>query len=212
MAPSHCIVEVMSCFLMGPSHCIVEVMSCCLMAPSHCIVEVMSCCLMAPSHCTHSWGNVLLPDGTKPLYSWGNVLLPNGTKPLHSWGNVLLHDGTKPLHSWGNVSLPDGTKPLLLSSTKPLPGAILTYHQCDIHLRAISQEIPEPSISKISLKMTSLKSHSNLPWASELMLYCLKPNIIICYICFKYRHFCCLTNIFYAVSILFAFVWSLCWM
>ena len=35
----------------------------------------------------------------------------------------------------------------------------------NIHLRAISQKIPQPSITKINLKITYLKFHSNLPEA-----------------------------------------------
>ena len=38
----------------------------------------------------------------------------------------------------------------------------------DIHIRAISQEMPEPSITKISLKIIYLKFYSNLPGANEL--------------------------------------------
>ena len=38
----------------------------------------------------------------------------------------------------------------------------------DIHMRAISQEMPQPSITKISLKITYLKFHSNFPGANEL--------------------------------------------
>ena len=40
----------------------------------------------------------------------------------------------------------------------------------DIHIRAISQEIPQLSITKICLKITYLEFYSNLPGASELML------------------------------------------
>ena len=39
----------------------------------------------------------------------------------------------------------------------------------DNYLRAISQEIPQPLITKISLKVTYLKFHSNLPGSNELM-------------------------------------------
>ena len=56
-------------------------------------------------------------------------------------------------------------------STKPLLGPMLTYpsvSSSDIHVRAISQEIPQPLISKISVKITYLKFHLNLPVASEL--------------------------------------------
>ena len=40
----------------------------------------------------------------------------------------------------------------------------------DIHIRAISQEMAQPSITKIRLKITYLKLYSNLPGASELRL------------------------------------------
>ena len=33
----------------------------------------------------------------------------------------------------------------------------------DIHIRAISQEMPQPSVTKICLKITFLKFHSNFP-------------------------------------------------
>ena len=39
----------------------------------------------------------------------------------------------------------------------------------DIQNRAISQEMPQPSITKIFMKITCLKFHSNLPGANELM-------------------------------------------
>ena len=38
----------------------------------------------------------------------------------------------------------------------------------DIHIRTISQEVPQPSIIKIFLKITCLKFHSNFPGANEL--------------------------------------------
>ena len=38
----------------------------------------------------------------------------------------------------------------------------------DIHIKAISQEIPQPSITKICLKITCLKFHSNFLGANEL--------------------------------------------
>ena len=39
----------------------------------------------------------------------------------------------------------------------------------DILIRAISQEMPQPSITKIGLKITCLKFHSNYPGANELI-------------------------------------------
>ena len=38
----------------------------------------------------------------------------------------------------------------------------------DIHIRIISQEMPQPSITNICLKITGLKLHSNFLGASEL--------------------------------------------
>ena len=40
----------------------------------------------------------------------------------------------------------------------------------NIHIRAISQEMPQPSITKICLKITCLKFHSNFSGVSELKL------------------------------------------
>ena len=57
----------------------------------------------------------------------------------------------------GNGVLPDGTKPL------PEPMLI-------DHMRAIRQEISQTSITKIRLKITSLKFHSNFPGANELIV------------------------------------------
>ena len=65
----------------------------------------------------------------------------------------------------GNGLLPDGTK--------PLPEPMLTNHQRspnDIHIRAISQEMPQTSITKIHLKFTYLNIYSNFPGANELSL------------------------------------------
>ena len=38
----------------------------------------------------------------------------------------------------------------------------------DSHIRAISKEMPQPSITKIGLKITYIKFHSNFPGANEL--------------------------------------------
>ena len=64
----------------------------------------------------------------------------------------------------GNGLLPDGTKPL----NEPM----LTDHQWSlvtIYIRAISQKMPQPSITKICLKITCLKFHLNFPGANELI-------------------------------------------
>ena len=63
-------------------------------------------------------------------------------------GNGLLPDGTQVI-TWANVDW---------SSVK----------SSDIHIRAISQEIPQPAITKIHLKITNLKFNSNFPGAKKL--------------------------------------------
>ena len=62
----------------------------------------------------------------------------------------------------GNGLFPDGTK--------PLPEPMLTDHQWSpvTFIWGQFQEIPQPSTTRISLKMTYLKFHLNLPGASEL--------------------------------------------
>ena len=50
----------------------------------------------------------------------------------------------------------------------------------DIHIRTISQEMPQPSITKICLKITCLKFHSNFPGANELMCQCTHCSSRIC--------------------------------
>ena len=46
----------------------------------------------------------------------------------------------------------------------------------DIHIRAISHTMLQPSITKIRLKITYLKFHSNLPGANELNCVQYKPH------------------------------------
>ena len=75
-------------------------------------------------------------------------------------GNGLLHDGTK-----------------------PFPEPMLTYHKygpVTIHMKAVSQEIPQPLITKVSLKTTHLKFTLNLPGANELnkQWYILKWDLV----------------------------------
>ena len=48
----------------------------------------------------------------------------------------------------------------------------------DIHIRAISQEMPQPWITKISLKVTCLKFNSNYPGANELAIWCWNQTIL----------------------------------
>ena len=64
----------------------------------------------------------------------------------------------------------DRGKGVLPDGTKPLPEPMLTDHQwcpSDTHIRTISQEMPQPSIHRIRLKITYINFHSNFPGANE---------------------------------------------
>ena len=79
----------------------------------------------------------------------------------------------------------------IILGTKPLPQPMLTYHskiQWHSAGGGISQEIHQPSITKISLKMTYLKFHSNLPGANELIHHVVMTHLSVndcCYHWFK---------------------------
>ena len=95
-----------------------------------------------------------------PVFKWV-------TETLTNCGLVTIcrHRSGSTLVEVGNGLLPDGTK--------PLPEPMLTDHQWSpvtfiLVIRAISQEMPQPSITEIHLKMTYLKFHSNFPQANEL--------------------------------------------
>ena len=57
--------------------------------------------------------------------------------------------------------LPDGTKPLPI---------MLTVRSNDIHLRSVSQEILQPTITKISFKIAHLNIQFNLTGANGLKI------------------------------------------
>ena len=80
-----------------------------------------------------------------------NSLWPSDALWRHRSGSTLAHIGAvrQQAITWTNVDL---------SSVRP----------SDIHQRAFSQELPQPSISKISSKITYPKFHSNLPGSNEL--------------------------------------------
>ena len=64
--------------------------------------------------------------------------------------------------------LPDGTKPL---------PSMLTVRSNDIHLRSISQEILQPTITNISFKIAHLNIQFNLTGANELKINILPIKI-----------------------------------
>ena len=64
----------------------------------------------------------------------------------------------------GNDLLPDGTKPLPEPMSTDHRWSAVTFILGQFHMR-----LPQPSITKICLKITCLKFHSNFPRANELM-------------------------------------------
>ena len=67
---------------------------------------------------------------------------------------------------------------LLLDGTKPLPEPMLTVRSSGNYLKAILQEVPRPSVTKISF----IRCHVNHPGAWE-MWYLLHDDLI------KWKHF-----------------------
>ena len=91
---------------------------------------------------------------------------------------------------WVNLGSDNG---LLPDGTKPLPEPMLTDDQWsphDIHIRAISQEMPQPSITEICLKITYLNFHSDFPGASELMSFTVL-QIVLLNVCNFVLHILC---------------------
>ena len=68
-------------------------------------------------------------------------LLLNSLWPNDAWSNQAI--------TWNNVDL---------SSVRA----------SDIHIRAISQKIPQPSVTKMSLEFAYLTFHSNFPGVNDL--------------------------------------------
>ena len=85
---------------------------------------------------------------------------------------------------WVSIGSSNG---LLPDGTKPLPDPMLTdqtVKSSDIHIRAIfiSQEMHQPSTTKLCLKITCLKFHSNFQGAiesSNFMIYRAIPLLIL---------------------------------
>ena len=64
----------------------------------------------------------------------------------------------------------------LPDDTKPLP-SMLTVRSNDIHLRSISQEILQPTITNISFKIAHLNIQFNLTGSNELKINILPIKI-----------------------------------
>ena len=73
---------------------------------------------------------------------------------------------------WAHIGSGNGLLPDHADSTKPLPEPMWTDHQWILVTfilgQLISQEMPQPSITKIRFKITYLKFHSNSSEANEL--------------------------------------------
>ena len=120
------------------------------------MAQVMACCLTAPSHylnqCSVSkklaWFIRHLSDG---LYIF-HINLWN--LPSDIWAYIYSHRKCPMC-------------PMFFAYTANVD--LSSVRSLGIHLRVISQEIPQPSISKINLKLTYLKFHLNLSGANELI-------------------------------------------
>ena len=104
-------------------------------------------------HLNPCWPSSTTPCGISgPL--WVDPLWPSDTIWQHSsgstWAQVKAFACWHQAINWSNVD----------SSS---------VRSSDINLRAISQEIPQPSITQISLKINGLRFYSYLPRDNELM-------------------------------------------
>ena len=80
---------------------------------------------------------------------------------------------------WVNIGSGNGLMACcLMAPSHYLNQCWLIIKSSDIHIRAISQEMPQPTITKIRLKITYLKFHSNFPGANELKSRCPWLSII----------------------------------
>ena len=136
-------------------------------------VKLLSC----ECHKPHQWEvNIRWGDGLMPL---GNKPLPEPT--LTQVLSMLPYGIARP--QWVNSMGPSdaiwqqksgSTLAQVMACCLTAPSHYL--NQCwliisevsDIHIRAISQEMPQPSITKICFKITCLKFYSNFPGANEL--------------------------------------------
>ena len=115
----------------------------------------MTCCWIGDKPLPEQMMTLLMHIDIVTQLRWVNSLWPSDTICRHRSGSTLVqvmacswrHQAT----TWTNVDL------LLVRSS-------------DNHPRAISGEKPQPSLSKISLRITFLKSHSSFPGGNELML------------------------------------------
>ena len=81
-------------------------------------------------------------------------------KSLWPGDTLWVHIGS------GNGLFPDSTKP---SAEQMFSIDLSSVRSNDIHIWAVSHEIPQPLITKISLKITYVKFHSYLPGANDLI-------------------------------------------
>ena len=90
-------------------------------------------------------------------------------------GTLLMTSALFQVMAWCRQAASHYLSPCWTCATSPYgtttTGRLSSVRSSDIHLGAISQWIPEASITKISLHIICLKFHSNLPGANELIPY-----------------------------------------
>ena len=110
------------------------------------------------------------------------LVLPGNQQPQHwactinrflssTLGRILTHWGLVTPHGDRELSQPWLRKWLVAWRHQAITWTNVDWSSVkssDIHVRAISQEMPQPSITKICLKITCLKFHSYFPGANEL--------------------------------------------
>ena len=116
------------------------------MNPSHCIAWEKGICIC------------IWPDQSRLLISgsgWINSLGPSGAIWRHRSGSILA----QVMACW-----------LTAPSHYLLTYQLSSLRSSDIHPTAVSQEMPQPTVTELSLKITYRNFHSNLPGANELVL------------------------------------------
>ena len=71
---------------------------------------------------------------------------------------------------WVNIDSGNGLLPWRHQAITWTNVDLSSVRSSDIHLRVVSQKIPQPSVTKFSFKIAYLKFHSNCPGANELKL------------------------------------------
>ena len=144
------------------------------------LAQIMACCLTAPSYYLNQrwlihYSDVIMSAMVSQITSVlivCSTVCPGADQRKHQSSASLAFVGGEP-------PVPGGF-PSHMTNNAENVSIWWRHHDWlrsnDIHLRTISREIRHPSITKISLKITYLKFHSNLTGANELnwkLEYCI---------------------------------------